>query len=92
VTTDEDQPQPLVIDGADRLGRVVVVQHPSLLLLVLALGLSPDAVDGLVPGGRGQPGARVGRYAVDRPPLDRDRERIGRRLFGDVEVTETSRQ
>src|SRR6476659_2478890 len=84
----EDQPQPLVVDGADRLGRVVVVQHPSLLLLVFALVLSPDAVDGLVPGGGGQPGAGVGRYAVDRPPLDGGRERLGRRLFGDVEVTE----
>src|SRR5664280_202288 len=34
----------------------------------------------------------VGGYAVGRPPLDGGRERLGRRLFGDVEVTETPGQ
>ena len=28
-------------------------------------------------------------HPVGRPPLDGDRERLGRRLLGDVEVTET---
>src|SRR5918993_529015 len=32
--------------------------------------------------------AGCGGYAVDRPPLDGGRERLGRRLLGDVEVTE----
>ena len=75
-----------------RLGRVVVVQQLSLLLLVVALVLAPDPVDGLAVGGGGQPGAGVGGYAVGRPPLDGGRERLGRRLLGDVEVTETPGQ
>src|SRR5687768_9070582 len=58
-------------------------------MLVAALVLAPDAVDGLVVRGGGQPGARVGRDAIDRPSLHGGRERLGRRLLGDVEVTET---
>src|SRR6516225_6846737 len=80
------------IDGAGWLGRGVVVQQLSLLLLVVALVLAPDPVDGLAVGGGGQPGTRVGRYAVGRPPLDGGRERLGRRLLRDVEVTETPGQ
>src|SRR5262249_26092268 len=48
--------------------------------------------DRLAVGGGGQPGAGVGRHAVGRPPLDGGRERLRRRLLGDVEVTETPRQ
>src|SRR5262249_8858930 len=48
--------------------------------------------DGLAVGGGGQPGAGVGGYAVGRPPLNSGRERLGRRLLGDVEVTETPGQ
>src|ERR671910_3897401 len=92
VTAGEDQPEPVVVDGAGRLGRVVVVRHLSLPVLVVALVLAPDPVDGLAVGGGGQPGAGVGRYAVGRPPLDGGRERLGRRLLGDVEVTETPGQ
>ena len=92
VAAGEDQPEPVVVDGAERLGRVVVVQHLSLLVLVVALVLAPDPVDGLAVGGGGQPRAGVGRHAVGRPPLDGDRERLGRRLLGDVEVTETPGQ
>src|SRR5262244_1472134 len=80
------------IASAGRLGRVVVVQQLSLLLLVIALVLAPDPVDGLAVGGCGQPGTGVGRYAVGRPPLNSGRERLGRRLLGDVEVTETPGQ
>src|SRR4029077_12870808 len=64
----------------------------SLLLLVVALVLAPDPVDGLAVGGGGQPGAGVGGYAVGRPSLDGGRERLGRRLLGDVEVTEAPGQ
>src|SRR5271165_3248845 len=92
VTAGEDQPEPLVLDGAERLGRVVVIQQLSLLLLVVALVLAPDPVDGLAVGGGGQPGAGVGGYAVGRPPPDGGRERLGSRLLGDVEVTETPGQ
>ena len=92
VTASEDQPEPLVVDSAGRLGRVVVVQQLSLLVLVVALVLAPDPVDSLAVGGGSQPGAGVGGYAVGRPPLDGGRERLGRRLLGDVEVTETPGQ
>src|SRR5581483_9513745 len=37
----------------------------------------------------GQPGAGIGGNTVGRPPLDGGGERLGRRLLGDVEVTET---
>src|SRR5215472_15685067 len=73
-------------------GGGVVVQHLSLLVLVVAFVLAPDPVDGLAVGGGGQPGARVGRYAVGPPPLDRGRERLGHRFLSDVEVTETPGQ
>ena len=88
VTAGEDQPEPVVVDGAERLGRVVVGQHQGLPVLVVALVLAPDPVDRLAIGGRGEPRAGVGRDAVGRPPLDGGRERLGRRLFGDVEVAE----
>src|SRR5207247_1307765 len=65
VTAGEDQPEPVVLDGAERLGRVVVVQQLSLLLPVVALVLAPDPVDGLAVGGGGQPGTGVGGYAVE---------------------------
>ena len=71
-----------------RLGRVVVGQHLRLLLLVVALVLAPDPVDGLAGGRGGQPGAGVRGDAVGRPALDGGRERLGSRLLGDVEVTE----
>src|SRR6185437_14667736 len=77
---------------AARLGRVVVVQHLSLHLLVLALALAPDPVDGLAVRGGGQPGTRIGGHAAGRPPPDRSGERLGGRLLGDVEVTETPGQ
>src|SRR4029077_18710053 len=92
VTAGEDQPEPLVVDGAGRPGRVVVVQQLSLLLFVVALVLAPDPVDGLAVGGGGEPGAGAGGHAVGRPPLDGGRERLGRRLFGDVEITEAPGQ
>src|SRR6185437_16070927 len=91
VTAGEDEPEPLVIDDAQRLGRVVVHQL-SLLLLVVALALAPDPVDGLAAGGGGQPGAGAGGHAVGRPPLHGGRERLGRRFLGGVEVTEAPGQ
>src|SRR3954447_22907924 len=87
----EDQPEPVVLDGAGTRRRVVVA-HLSLPLLVRTLVLPPDPVDGLAVGGGGQPGAGVRRWAVDRPTLDGGRERLGRRLLGDVEVPVTPGQ
>ena len=74
--------------------RVVVVDHLSLVLLVVALVLSTRRIRSMAlrfavvvshaPGLRG--------HAVGRPPLDGGRERLGRRLLGNVEVTETPGQ
>jgi hypothetical protein len=50
--------------------------------------LAPDAVDGAIPGCRGQPGTRVGRNALARPPLRGDRKRLLRGILGEVEVAE----
>ena len=87
MTAREDETQPIVVDDARGLGRLFV-HHQGLLLLVVTLVLAPDPVDALALGGRGQPGAGVAGHAVRRPPLDGGRERLGRRLLGDVEVAE----
>ncbi len=88
----EDQPEPVVVDGAQRFRRGGVVHELRCFVLVVAFVLAPDPVDGLAVGGGGQPGARVGRQAVGPPPLDCGRERLGRRLLGDVEIAETPGQ
>ena len=54
--------------------------------------IAPDAVDRPVPCGRHQPGARVGGYAVARPTLRGDRERLLRGFLGEVEVAEEADQ
>ena len=55
VVAGEDQPESLVVDDVGRLGRVVVGQQLSRLVLVVALVLAPDPVDGPAVGGGGQP-------------------------------------
>jgi hypothetical protein len=54
--------------------------------------LAPDPVDRAVAGRREEPGARVGRLAVARPALGRDRERLLSGLLGELEVTEEADQ
>src|SRR5215471_3716831 len=88
MTAGENQPEPLVSNGVERLGLVVVVEHLSLLLLAVALVLTPDPVDGFAIGGGGQPCAGIGGYAVGRPPHNGGRKRLCCSFFGDVEVTE----
>ena len=67
IVYDDDPPEPLGAIEDERL---------RLLLLVVAV-LAADPVDGLAVGGGGQPRSR-GRYAVGRPSLDGDRERLRR--------------
>ena len=88
----EDQPEPVVLDDAGRLVGCVVGDHEGRLVLGVAVGLAADPVDGPVAGGRGQPAAGVGRYAVDRPLLDGGQERLAGRLLGDVDVAEAADQ
>ena len=86
----EEQPEAVVVDGAERLGGPeswsLIIW--ACLLLVVALALPAEPVEGLVAGGGGEPAAGVGRYAVGGPVLDGDGEGLGRRLLGDVEVAE----
>ena len=88
----EDQPQPVVLDDAGRLVGAVVSDHECRLVLGVAVGLAADPVDRAVAGGRGEPAAGVGRYAVPGPPLDRGEERLAGRLLGDVDVAEAADQ
>ena len=88
VAAGEDQPEPVVVDRAERLRRGVVVQHLSLLLLVVTTGLAAQPVDGAPVSGSCDPGAGIWGYAVAGPALDSDRERLRRHLLGDVQVAE----
>ena len=61
----------------------------------VALGagrLAPQPVDRPVAGGGRDPAARVRRHARLRPALGRDRERLGHRVLGEVDVAEDTDQ
>ncbi len=90
VAAGEDQPQPVVLHRPGGDGRAVVAQPVCRLLLHVAAGLASQPVDGSARGGGGEPAAGVGRYAVPGPPLDRRDPGVGRRLLGEVEVTEAA--
>lgn len=51
-----------------------------------------EPIDGLEPASRDEPRARVGGRAFDRPLLDRRRERVLKRLLGEIEVAEEADQ
>ncbi len=87
VTAGENQPEPLVSDGVERLGPVVVVEHLSLLLLAFALVLTPDPIDGFAIGGGGQLCAGIGRYASP-GHLTTAVANASAAAFGDIEVIE----
>jgi hypothetical protein len=86
VAAREHEPQPVVVDGAHRLGRRVVVEHERLLMQLAAACLTTKPVDRRAMRGRRDPSAGVGRHAVRGPPLDGLRERFGDRLLGEVEI------
>jgi hypothetical protein len=86
VTTGEDEPQSIVLDGIAWPTLDSAVQELSLLVSVFARVLAPDPVDCLVAGGDGQPRTGFGRYTVHGPPLNGHGERLGRCLLGGVEV------
>jgi hypothetical protein len=96
----EDQAQSVVADGHVRvapsalrrldagelrLDRRVACQFTGLLPQPTA---SAQPVDGPVPRGRRDPGARVVRYTPNRPCLERGDERFLDGLLGEVEVAE----
>ena len=86
----EDQPQPIVRDGAVVDLVLLARGHERLELahLVLERPGAPDPVDGLVPRRGRDPGARVARQPTLRPDLERDQERILDGFLGEVEVAE----
>ena len=88
----EDQLQPLV--GKGRLLHLVLhgLGHLEQARLLGERPIAAEAVDRAVAGGDRQPGARVGRRAVPRPALRRDRERLLRGFLGEVEVAEEADQ
>ena len=60
---------------------------------LLAQGLfAAQPVDRLVPRDAGDPGARVRRYAISRPPLEGDDERVLNGLLGPVEVAQNANE
>jgi hypothetical protein len=66
--------------------------HVEQLGLCGERSLPADAVDRPVARRRHQPGARVGRRPLARPPLGGDRERFLRGFLGEVEVAEEADQ
>ena len=60
---------------------------------LLAQGLlAAQPVDRLVPGDAGDPGAGVRRYAISRPALEGDDERVLDGLLGPVEVAQNANE
>jgi hypothetical protein len=71
-----------LVDDPGRFGRRVHVE------LLAELHPPPDPVDGLVPGGLDDPGARSLGNAGGGPLIDRRGKRLLRRVFRDVEIAD----
>ncbi len=89
VATGENQPQP-VVDDVVILGIAELERHIRLTRHLAARLAQP--VDGLETPRGNEPGARIGRRAVHRPALHRRRERVLKRLLGEIEVAEQADQ
>src|SRR5919201_2574572 len=85
MTAGEDQPQPLVGDLV-HLVHAERLQGREHLDLLPAAAVASEAVDRPVTRGRDDPGAGVGRDALGRPTLQRDREGVLDGLLRDVEA------
>ena len=94
MTAGEDQLQPFVRDGGGVVheglrwlwpGLEVAGQQRRLARQDL---LAAQLVDGAVARGRDQPADGVGRLPVAWPPFGGDGERVGGRVFGEVDVAE----
>jgi hypothetical protein len=92
----KDQPEPVIVHVRIRLLLLLQVLGARLkplealedLLLQLQRPGTAKAIDRLVPGDPGDPGARVVRDPVARPALQCDDERLLDRLLGGVEIPE----
>ena len=85
VAAGEDQPEPLILDGAGRPGRVVVVQQLSFLVLAGPPGLAPDPVDGRA-GGRHRGERLVHLLAAGLQALDALEDRAAGQELGAAET------
>ena len=96
VAAGEDQPQPVVLQGAlrslspvrGRLLRRLLDLEEALQQLALAAPrlIAAEAVDRLAPSGRDQPGGGAARDAVPGPALEGDGQRLLERILGELEV------
>ena len=93
VAAGEDQAETVVAHGAHLLdGLRFGVEQGGLGMTVVAGGLTAQAVDHSVAGGRGDPPAGIGRDAGLSPLLGGDHERLLDRVFGDVDGPEDADQ
>src|SRR5271170_8047357 len=93
MTAGEDQPQALVGEHAflsRSFGvRALLLEHPDQLLATFAeTRLTSNAVDRFVTRRADDPGSRILRYALAPPLLHGGRERLLRRILGEVEVAD----
>ena len=95
----EDEAQPIVLDAVVfEVFELRSAARPRLELLGeprerrLEPGTAADGVDRLEPAGRNEPRPRVVRHAVLRPAFHRGRERVVKRLLGEVEIAEQANQ
>src|SRR5262245_7265533 len=84
----EDELQPLV--PKDPLLHLVLpgLGHLEQARLLGERAIAADPVDRAIAGRDREPGARIGRRAVPRPALGRDRERLLNGFLGHIEVAE----
>src|SRR5918996_2072641 len=88
----EDQLQPLI--GKDPLVHLVLhgFGHVEQACLLGERPIAAQPVDRTVAGSDREPGGRIGGRALPGPALGRDRERLLRRVLGEIEVTEEADQ
>jgi hypothetical protein len=76
-----------VAEVGRRIGRGIV-QRQRFPFPGIARRLAAETIDRPVARRGGDPAAGVGRHAVDRPPVGGDRERIGDRVLGLIDVAQ----
>ncbi len=91
VAAREDQPQPVVLDGAfvHRVPQGLKGRQPTEDLRLLGQpSLPAESIDGPVPSGGGDPGPRAVGDPIAGPPFQRHHEGLLDGLLGQVEVAE----
>src|SRR5690606_30099858 len=73
-----------LLPGGDVIGHFVLLVRPR--------AVTANAVDAFAASGCGDPGGRVGGYALARPVVERLGEGVLHRLLGEVEVAEDADQ